>query len=270
MPRSEGEGSARTEAARVSSGPRVQPRCFEDAAALTAALAERLDRALCGASASPSASMGQDSDAVASSPFAIMLSGGNTPLPAYRAVAARHPRPPPGLTLFYSDDRYVPSSSEASNYHQTQPLLDALALPPERVLRVRTELPLQAAAEDYDRSLTELARRSARFTLGLLGLGADGHTASLFGARDIERAQGHRAIAVHRPDGRDGVSVTPQVLASLRELVFVVAGTEKRTAVAALLARTATLTAWEAVRGCPLVEIWTDRAAWPPEVPLPG
>ncbi len=235
-----------------SDGPRVQLRCFADAAALTAALAERLSRALTG-------STGPGAEA----PIAIMLSGGNTPLPAYRAVAQRPPRAASGLFLFYSDDRYVPSISEASNYHQTQPLLDALALPAERVMRVRTELPLEAAASDYDRRLTELAARRARFGLGLLGLGADGHTASLFHPEQLARAQGRRAIAVHRPDGRDAVSVTPEVLSWVSELVFVVAGAEKRQALAALLSRSAALTAWQAVRGCSAIEIWADREAWP-------
>jgi 6-phosphogluconolactonase len=235
-----------------SDGPRVQLRCFADAAALTAALAERLMRALTAAS-------GESPE----TPTAIMLSGGNTPLPAYRAVAERRPRAAAGLVLYYSDDRYVPSSSEASNYHQTQPLLDALALPADRVMRVRTELPLEEAGSDYDRKLTELAARHARFGLGLLGLGADGHTASLFNAGHIAQAQGRRAISVHRPDGRDAVSVTPEVLGWVTELVFVVAGAEKRQALAALLARSAALTAWQAVRGCKGIEIWADREAWP-------
>jgi 6-phosphogluconolactonase len=233
----------------ADSPPRIERRCFADAGELTAALAARLERTL--------------TDTSRAGTLAVMLSGGTTPLPAYRAVAQRRPKPAPGLTLFYSDDRYVPSSSEASNYHQTQPLLDALALPPERVLRVRTELPLEQAAADYDRRLTELAGRRARFGLGLLGLGAEGHTASLFAAEDLVRAAGHRAIAVHRPDGRDAVSVTPEVLGWMSELVFVVAGAEKRAALASLCARSAALTAWRAVRGCSAIEIWTDRAAWP-------
>ncbi len=233
-------------------GPRVQLRRFTDTAELTAALAGRLERALSARDARGT-----------QAPTAIMLSGGNTPLPAYRALAQRGPRPDAGLVLYYSDDRYVPSSSEASNYHQTQPLLDALALPADRVLRVRTELPLEEAAADYDRKLTELAGRRATFELGLLGLGADGHTASLFNAGDLARAQGRRAVSVHRPDGRDAVSVTPEVLTWVRELVFVVAGADKRRALAALVSRSAELTAWQAVRGCAAIEIWTEPEAWP-------
>lgn len=229
--------------------PGIHPRCFATYAELIAALEERLERAL--------------TDPGGGRAAAVMLSGGNTPIPAYRALAERRVRPAPGLAVFYSDDRYVPSDSDASNFHQTRPLLDALALPPERVLRVRTELALEEAAADYERRLGELAGAGARFGLGLLGLGADGHTASLFRTEDIERARGHRAIAVHRPDGRDGVSVTPEVLAWMEEIVFVVAGAEKRTALAALLERSPALTAWKAVSGCKAVEVWTEPEAWP-------
>ncbi|HUN74475.1 MAG TPA: 6-phosphogluconolactonase [Steroidobacteraceae bacterium] len=229
--------------------PRVELRRFADPAALEQALTDRLARAI--------ESSGGDGAP------AVMLSGGHTPLPAYRALGQRRPRPGPGLVVFYSDDRYVPSSSDASNYHQSRPLVDALGLADEQLLRVRTELPLDQAAADYDRKLTGLAARRQRFGLGLLGLGEDGHTASLFNPQDIARARGQRAISVHRPDGRDAVSVTPEVLGWMAELVFVVAGADKRAALAALLAASPTLAAWQAVRERRSFEVWTEPAACP-------
>jgi 6-phosphogluconolactonase len=224
----------------------VLTRRFADRDALLDALAARLESAL-----------------TQNGPRAIMLSGGSTPMPAYRALAARAVAPAPGLYLFFSDDRYVPSTSEASNYYQSRPLLDALALPTEQVLRVRTELPLDAAADDYERRLAEIAGRGVHCELGLLGLGADGHTASLFNAADLARAVGRRALPVHRPDGRDAVSVSPAVLAEVAQLVFVVAGAEKRTALAALLARDPALTACAAVAARPTIEVWTEPEALP-------
>ncbi|HXA93433.1 MAG TPA: 6-phosphogluconolactonase [Steroidobacteraceae bacterium] len=221
---------------------------FGSRSELDAALADRLERAL------------TESDA---GPAAVMLSGGSTPLPAYRLLAARAPRPAPGLVLLYSDDRYVPSSSDASNYHQTRPLLDALALPPQQVLRVATELSLSDAAADYERRLAQLFERQVRIRLGLLGLGADGHTASLFSAADLARTQGRLALAVHRPDGRDAVSVTPAVLTRAEQLLFVVAGEDKRSALRALLQRSSDCVAWRAVSDSTHVEVWTEPEAWP-------
>src|SRR5215469_1883297 len=158
-------------------------RRFDSRGALDAALAERLGGAIAAAGAS-----------------AIMLSGGTTPLPAYRALGSRPLPHDERLHVLFSDERYVPRESEASNYHQSRPLLDALALAPARLLRVRTELPLEQAVADYQHSLGALLESGTRLSLGLLGLGEDGHTASLFSADDLARSRGHLAIAVHRPD----------------------------------------------------------------------
>jgi len=214
-------------------------RRFNSRADLDTVLEERLGRAI-----------------AASGPTAVMLSGGTTPLPAYRALGAHRPPHDEGLRVLFSDERYVPADSAASNYHQARPLVDALALPPAAILRVRTELPLAEAAADYERALAALLQSGARIALGLLGLGADGHTASLFSADDLERASGHLAIPVHRPDGMSAVSVTPQLLAQVDALLFVVAGAGKEHALQALERQDPNLTAWRAVQGCAAVELW--------------
>src|SRR6267378_982420 len=110
----------------------IRTHRFASRTELDAALVERLEQAITDTSGGGTA---------------IMLSGGSTPLPAYREVARRRaPRPNGHLRVLYSDDRYVPATSEASNYHQSRPLLDALVLPESSVLRVRTELSLEQAA----------------------------------------------------------------------------------------------------------------------------
>jgi len=217
-------------------------RRFDSRAALDSALVERLERALTSVA-----------------PSALMLSGGTTPLPAYRTLAARSRPPASGLHILFSDERYVPSDSPASNYHQSRALLDALALPPPRLLRVRTELPLEEAARDYERQLTALLADVGGIALGLLGLGSEGHTASLFSGADLERARGHLAIAVQRPDGMSAVSVTPTLIAHVAEPLFVVAGPGKHAAIEALIARDDTLTAWRAVQGCASVSLWVHE-----------
>ena len=217
---------------------------FASRTALDQALAERLGRAL-----------------AARDPCAVMLAGGQTPMPAYRALAAHRPQHADGVRVLFSDERYVPPDSTASNYHQSRPLLDALALAPPALLRVRTELSLAQAAADYELRLRELLASGIPVTLGLLGLGGDGHSASLFSAADLERARGRLAIDVQRPDGLSAVSVTPEFLARVAQPLFVVAGSGKRAALQALIARDATLVAWRAVQGCPQVELWLDPAA---------
>jgi 6-phosphogluconolactonase len=223
----------------------LSTRRFATRAELDAALEERLRRCL--------------TDGPTPGSAAVMLSGGRTPLPAYRALGERRIVPSAQLRVLFSDDRYVPATSPASNYCQSQPLLQALALPATRVLRVRTELPLADAAADYAAQLNTLLKTSGGVGLGLLGLGPDGHTASLFSAVDLERARGQLAIAVQRPDGMSGVSVTPQFLAQVREPVFVVAGAGKEEAIRRLIAGDLRLTAWAAVQGCAAVELWVQQ-----------
>jgi 6-phosphogluconolactonase len=216
-------------------------RTFGSRAELDVALSARLARALTARGAS-----------------AVMLSGGTTPMNAYRTLARGPLAHDDRLHVLFSDERYVPADSEGSNYYQARALLSALALPPGSLLSVPTHLPLAAAAATFETELMQLLSSGVRIGLGLLGLGADGHTGSLFNEADLVRARGHYAIAVQRPDGRAGISVTPELLATVGEPVFVVAGQEKRDAVRALCAGDPQLLAWRAVQGCDNVELWVS------------
>ena len=135
---------------------------FADRAQLQAAVEERLHQVLVGTGVAHPA---------------VMLSGGSTPIPAYLNLATRRLRPAPGLTVLFSDDRYVPSDSQQSNYHQSRPLFDSLGLAPAQVLRIRTELPLPEATADSERRLGEVLSGERRIVLGLLGLGCAACTA---------------------------------------------------------------------------------------------
>lgn len=230
--------------------PKIDVRRFSTRSELDSALADRLEQAI---RATATQSRG--------GPAVIMLSGGQTPLPAYREVARR--RPPHGdqLTIMYSDERYVPADSDASNYHATRPLIDALGLPEAQVLRIRTELPLEEAASDYESLLRTLLASGAGIGLALLGIGPDGHTGSLFRPEHLQQSRGHLAIAVQRPDGMQGISVTPDFLANVTEPLFVVAGSGKHDAIAAFIRQDPNLIAVRAVAGCPKVELWIERAS---------
>lgn len=221
----------------------MKVRQFESRESLDAALAERFKQVF------------------EISGSAVMLSGGKTPQQVYERVAGQLLKPARELQVLYSDERYVASNSAASNYYSSLPLLNALALPEDNILRVRTELPLEAATLDYERRLQLLLNSTARIQLGLLGLGTDGHTASLFSEADLDNARGRLAISVRRPDGMDAITVTPQFLAHIKQLIFLVAGADKRAILAAFIASDSTLIAARAISGCQNVEVWCDAAA---------
>lgn len=227
--------------------PKIDVRRFPTRAELDSALADRLEQAI-------RATAGQGEG-----PPVIMLSGGHTPLPAYREVARRRPPRAESLTIIYSDDRYVPADSDASNYHATRPLLESLALPEDQILRVRTELSLEDAARDYERRLRALLDSGARLGMALLGLGPDGHTASLFRPEHLQQSRGRLAIAVQRPDGMQGISVTPDFLRNVTDPLFAVAGSGKHDAIAAFIRQDPDLIALRAVAGCPRAQLWMER-----------
>lgn len=114
--------------------------------------------------------------------FRLALSGGNTPRPIYEALARRKEAWDKWLFTF-GDERCVPPESEESNYHMAKTsLFDAAKIPGASILRMKGELDPARAAAEYEE---ELRRRTEgpglfRHDLLLLGMGPDGHTASLF------------------------------------------------------------------------------------------
>ena len=163
-----------------------------------------------------------------------------------------------------SDERVVPIDSPDSNFSNISPLFSALSVPQHRLLFVETDQAPEKAAVQYEQEITRFFNQGGRIPLGFLGLGADGHTASLFTRSDLDRGADHYAVAVERPDGHAGVSVTPGLLARIEKLVFVVAGESKHDVVQALLSNPATVTAGQAVAGHPALHLWVDKAAHGP------
>jgi 6-phosphogluconolactonase len=157
----------------------------------------------------------------------VALSGGGTAGGAYAVTARLQPRWR-GVHVWFGDDRAVPPHDERSNYRLVrETLLDALGSPPE-VHRIRGERPAQEAAALYDAELEGIT-----LDLALNGIGADGHTASLFpGAPGLDERE-RRAVAAEA--GLEPfvprVTLTPPVFAACRVLVYLVTGEEKADAV---------------------------------------
>jgi len=189
-------------------------------------------------------------------PFAVMLSGGKTPLAIYQALINRGIKASGSAHILYSDERDVPTISEENNYHHTVPLLRALAIPETKVMRVHTDQSLEMAASRYDREINQFFIRGGRVVLGLLGIGPDGHTASLFSAEDIDRGLGRYAVAVPHDPKPDRISVTPGLLAHVDRIIILATGPEKREIIEKLMQHPEEVVAGRALRNAAQVEIW--------------
>jgi 6-phosphogluconolactonase len=173
--------------------------------------------------------------AAASTGGQLVLAGGRTPRRAYEQ-ASRDSGAWRGAAVWFGDERCVPPKDARSNYRMVQGALlhrlDAASWPD--VHRIRGERGLREAADDYERRLRDAG--PPRFDLVWLGLGPDGHTASLFPDQHsldererLVRGVEHPAVAPFVPR----VTLTLPTLASTRRVVFLVTGAEKADAVLA-------------------------------------
>jgi 6-phosphogluconolactonase len=174
--------------------------------------------------------------------FAIALSGGHTPAKLYLlwAHAEQYDVRTPWnrVHLFWGDERYVPHDDPASNYRMVrETLISQVPIPSANVHPMPTNFPLpQEAANAYEGELRKFFGASPpEFDLQLLGLGVEGHTASLFpGSAALEEKQ--RWVAAVEAPAQPSVrlTLTPAVLDRGRKTIFLVAGKDKDPVVKAL------------------------------------
>lgn len=171
---------------------------------------------------------------------AIALSGGHTPARMYALWAAEYNAQTPWdkVHLFWGDERFVPQHDPQSNYRMArETFLARVQIPAGNVHPVPTNFSQpQLAAQAYEAELRKFFRSAPpAFDVQLLGLGGEGHTASLFpGSPALDEKQ-RWVVAVHAPaEPPDRLTLTPVVLNCGRNTFFLVAGENKREILAAL------------------------------------
>ncbi len=176
--------------------------------------------------------------------IALALAGGSTPRLLYRLLA--EPRfaeqvPWPRLHLFWGDERFVTQDHPDSNFRMVrEALLDRVPIPSENIYPVDTNAAdAEAAASAYEGTLRRFAAAADRegaplFDIVLLGVGEDGHTASLFpGTPSLEeRERWVVGVEGARPEPR--ITLTYPALAASGDLVFLVCGVGKRAVLTAI------------------------------------
>jgi 6-phosphogluconolactonase len=173
--------------------------------------------------------------------FVLALSGGETPRPLYGRLAEEPFASSIDwgrVQVVWGDERCVPPDDAESNYGMARELLlDRVPLPPANIHRIRGEDDPASAAAAYEQVLRGLLHRpdgpprtspGSRIDLVLLGLGADGHTASLFpGEAAVHDSARWVEVSRLPGDGRQRVTLTPRLLNAAAEVVFLVCGEEK-------------------------------------------
>jgi len=171
--------------------------------------------------------------------FNVALAGGTTPRDAYRLLGQEPRRAHVDwehVRFYFGDERCVPPDDEQSNYRTAkEALLDRVAAAPEHVHRMRGEIAPEAAALEYARVLRDTQGESPRLDLCMLGIGSDGHTASLFPGQDPCSEDDALARAVYAESVQMWrLTITPKVINNSREVLFGISGEAKAAALRAI------------------------------------
>lgn len=204
--------------------------------------------------------------------FHVALAGGSTPRALYETLAGAPWRDDidwRASWIWFGDERCVPPTHEDSNYRMAQEtLLSRVDCPPSQVQRMEGERDPHAAARDYQRLLEERLPREElpdlppRLDLVLLGLGPDGHIASLFPDTPILDQRGTLVDAVFVPRlSAWRVSLTYPLIEAARRVMMLVTGESKADIVAAVLADRAPELPVARLRPQGSIEWYVDRAA---------
>ena len=206
--------------------------------------------------------------------FLLALSGGSTPRRLYQILASPACDgvfPWAQTHLLWSDERCVPPGDSRSNYRLAEEA-GLLRRPLASTHRMPGELPPEAGAARYEEELADLCAIGApdapgfdlppRLDLVLLGLGEDGHTASLFPGSPLLEERRRWLAATPGPDGLWRLTLTPAVLGEARRLLFLVTGAAKAESVAGILSgATPDLPAARVMAGGARVTVLLDQDA---------
>lgn len=208
---------------------------------------------------------------------AIALAGGSTPRQTYEILGEAHVEDVPwdSVHVFWGDERCVPPDDEDSNQAMARKaLLDLLHLPEEHIHAMPGDVePPTKAAEAYEAQMrTVLGARAGAdaplLDVVLLGLGGDGHTASLFPGDAALDVDDRWVAAARAPEGasvRDRLTLTFPAIAASELVMFIVSGESKRGVVGAIVEGRPAASGYPAARVTArgAVEWFVDEAAYP-------
>lgn len=210
--------------------------------------------------------------------YTLALAGGSTPRRLYELLASEEEGTLPWskIHLFWGDERYVPHSHPKSNVRLVaDTLTNHISIPDANVHPIPTPADRpEAAATAYTNTLHQyFPDRSATFDTALLGLGTDGHTASLFpetGSPEQRRTDGAWVRTVTAPSRHEvpiRLTCTVPTLNGARRALFLVAGRKKRNALAQILDRTAPTLPAAQIQPRESLLWYVDAAAYPTAFP---
>lgn len=173
--------------------------------------------------------------------FSLVLSGGNTPKPVYQALASDYIQAMFDWSkwfIFWGDERCVPPNDDESNFRMAKlAFLDQTTIPQKNIHRMMGEIDPINAAQLYEEEINKFfLKKEKRFDTILLGVGNDGHTASLFpGVNALQEKKHWVSISQHPDSGMKRITLTYPAINQSRNIIFLVKGSEKSNVIADII-----------------------------------
>ena len=164
--------------------------------------------------------------------FSLALAGGSTPTSTYRFLATEEFASRIDWTcihIFFGDERCVPPDHHQSNYRMAwDSFLRHVPIPEKQIHRIQGELDVEVVARKYEYGLRDHVAAYPVFDLVLLGLGSDGHTASIFPGTEAIHEETRWVLPVyHQQQATWRISLTPAFIQRAQQVTFIVSGEEK-------------------------------------------
>lgn len=168
----------------------------------------------------------------ASTTFNLAISGGSTPKMLFQALSQiKTDIAWSKLQLYWVDERCVGPENKESNYRMTyENLIKNVPLPEENIHRMKGELSPKEGVEDYQKEINGLpkSKQLPQFDLIILGMGDDGHTASIFPpSKELISIESDLAVGTNPYSGQDRITLTGRTIKNAKEIIFHLAGSNK-------------------------------------------
>ena len=177
--------------------------------------------------------------------FNVALSGGSTPKIIFDYLAEKYPQASTwhNIHLYWGDERCVPPNDDDSNFKMTkQHLLDKIEIPSQNIHRIKGESIPQEESGRYALELSNnlpLKKEVPIFDLVILGMGDDGHTASIFPDQlELLESSNICEVATHPISGQKRITLTGRVINNAGEIIFLVTGGKKKEKVSEIIQET--------------------------------
>lgn len=183
----------------------------------------------------------------------IMLSGGSTPIKIYKKLSLDYKNMKSNSHIFLSDERYVKTTSNYSNAFNIYPYFNAI-IPSKKILQINTNQNIELSVLNYEKKIKSLNN----IELGLLGIGADGHTAGIFSNSDKIIHTNKLVLEDLRPDGMKSITVSRILIHKIKKIILITSGESKKPILRVLKDKPNSIIAGLVLKNHPNVEVWHD------------